>query len=381
MTQRSSIVQTRLALLGVTGLALGVIAALPLTAGAASAQANAEWLEGAGADWRELMEKARAEKVVVVGMGAPIGNQLAAAFKRDTGLDLQFIGGDSSAVSARLTQEINSPNLTIDVQIGGSSELPFIARGLMQPIKPLLKLPRVTDGKYWLDGRIRYIDNAGQYFVQGAEYLSFRVFANADRVKIGELKEFADLLKPEYKGRIASSDPSGAAGGRGFAEAVVSTRGQDFMLNLYKGQNITYTRNPTQLVEWAVRGVHPIIIGSLQQYVDKFVSEGFTNLQYVAFSDWPVHTTGGRSVIKIPAKAPHPNAAAVFANWYLSKPGQELYEELLKEPSRRVDVAHKDIPTYAIPKPGSKYTGSYDEDYVLKLRTEVATQMRALTNQ
>ena len=344
------------------------------------ARADDEWTQGAGADWQELLEKAKAERPVVVALGAPVGTELAAAFKRDTGLDLQFIGGDASAISARLAQEIASPNLTIDVQIGGSSELPFIARNLMQPIKPLLKLLRVTNGKYWLDGHIRWIDSAGQYFVQGAEYMSFRVFANADKVKIADLHEFADLLAPQYKGKIASSDPAGAAGGRGFAEAVVSSRGPEFLDRFYKGQAITYTRNATQLVEWAARGVYPIIIGSLQQYVDKFITEGF-NLQYVRFSDWPIHTTGGRSVIKVTAKAPHPNAAAVFVNWFLSKPGQELYEALLNEPSRRVDTPKKGIPDFAIPKPGVHYVGSYDEEYVGKLRGEVARQLRSLSNE
>jgi ABC-type Fe3+ transport system substrate-binding protein len=348
-----------------------------LLVGAMPARAADEWQAGAGADWQALLAKAKAERVVVVAMGAPIGKELAAAFLRDTGLELQFVSGDSSAISARFAQEAASPNLSIDVHIGGSSELPLIARGLMQPLKPLLKLPQVTDGRYWREGDIRWIDNDGEYFAQGAEYLSFRVFANADKVRLADLHEFADLLQPKYKGKIASSDPTGSAGGRGFAEAIVSWRGGAFLERFYKGQDIVYTKNPVQLVEWAARGTYPIIIGSLQQYVDKFTSEGF-NIQYVGFDDWPIYSTGGRSVVKIAAKAPHPAAAAVFANWYLSKPGQELYEALLNEPSRRTDLAHKGVPGYVLPKEGVHYVGSYDEDYVSKLRGEVGKQMRIL---
>jgi ABC-type Fe3+ transport system substrate-binding protein len=354
------------------GLAGLLLAAAPVRAD--------DWQDGAGADWQALLAKAKEEGTLTLAMGAPVGNEFAAAFRRDTGIELQFVGGDASAVSARFAQEVASPNLSIDVQIGGSSELPLIARGLMQPLKPLLKLPRVTDGKYWREGAIRWIDTAGEYFAQGAEFRSFRVFANPDKVKLADFHEFADLLAPKYKGKIASSDPSGAAGGRGFAEAVVATREPDFLLKLYKGQNVTYTRNASQLVEWAARGTYPIIIGALQQYVDKFVSEGF-DIQYVTFSDWPTVTTGGRSVIKIPAKAPHQAAAAVFANWFLSKPGQELCESLLAEPSRRTDVVHKNIPDYALPKEGVHYVGSYDEAYVLKLRDEVAKQMRVLVSE
>ena len=351
---------------------VAVVALADLPADAAEA-----WQEGGGAGWQALLAKARAEGSVTVTMGAPIGNELAEAFKRDTGLPLDFIGGDASAVAARFAQEAASPNMSIDIDIGGSSELPLIARGLVQPLKPQLLLPQVTDGKYWREGGIRWIDNAAEYFAQGAEYLSFRVFANADKVKLAEIGQFDDLLAPRYKGKIASSDPTGAAGGRGFAEAMVAWRGGDFMQRFYKGQAITFTKNPVQLVEWAARGTYPIIIGSLQQYVDKFTSEGF-NIQYVAMRDWPIYSTGGRSVIKMAAKAPHPAAAAVFANWFLSRPGQELYETLLNEPSRRTDLPHKGIPDYALPKQGVHYVGSYDEDYVSKLRESVGKEMRSL---
>jgi len=357
-----------------------MVVAMLLLLACVPARAAEDWQAGAGADWQALLAKAKEEGPVVVAMGAPIGKELAAAFRRDTGLELQFLGGDSSAISARFAQEVASPNLSIDVQIGGSSELPLIARGLMQPIKPLLKLPQVVDGKYWREGGIRWIDNEGEYFAQGAEYLSFRVFANADKVKLADIHEFNDLLRPTYKGKIASSDPTGSAGGRGFAEAIFSWRGEDYVERFYKGQAITYTKNPVQLVEWAARGTYPIIVGSLQQYVDKFTSEGF-NIQYVAFSDWPILSTGGRSVIKIAAKAPHAAAAAVFANWYLSRPGQQLYETLLGEPSRRADLPHKGVPAYELPKQDVHYVGSYDQDYVSKLRENVGKLTRVLVSE
>jgi ABC-type Fe3+ transport system substrate-binding protein len=366
--------------LGVVRLALASLLLAASLALAVPAQGADDWQEGAGPAWQELLAKAKAERMVVLAMGAPFGNEFAAAFKRDTGIDLQFIGGDASVVSARYQKEVGSPNLTIDVHIGGSSELPLIGRGLMQPIKPLLILPKVAEGKYWREGAIRWIDNAAQYYPQAGEFRSFRVFANGDKIDVKQFHDFADLLKPQYKGKIASSDPTGSAGGRGFAEAVAFSRGQEFLEKLYKGQNVTFTRNATQLVEWAARGVHPIIIGSLQQYVDKFVGEGF-NIQYVAFSDWPTFTTGGRSVVKLAAKVPHPSAAAVFINWYLSKPGQELYEALLNEPSRRTDIAHKGIPAFALPDPDKHYVGSYDEDYVMKMREEISKQMRSIVSE
>lgn len=270
-------------------------------------------------------------------------------------------------------REVESENLTIDVQIGGSGEL-ALPRDQMQPIKPLLILPKVADGKYWANGEIFYIDSQKMYFPQAADYVSFRVFANADKLNVSELRVFSDLLDAKYKGKIVSADPTGMAGGQGFAEGVMHTRGPEFLEKLYKGQNVRLTRNGTQLVEMAVRGTYPIVIGALQSDIDKFVSQGF-NLQYVDFQDWPPFSTGGRSVVKMPKKAPHPAAAAVFVNWFLSKPGQEVYEATLLEPSRRTDMEHKNIPSYMFLKKDFDYVETYAEEYVTKIRPTVNKKM------
>jgi ABC-type Fe3+ transport system substrate-binding protein len=351
-----------------------LLAAAALAAGiAAPAFAADDWQDGAGPEWRTMLEKAKQEGKVVVSMGAPIGEKLAAAFQRDTGIKLEFMSGTTQTVQARFMREVESENMTIDVQIGGSGEL-ALPREQMQPIKDLLVLPKVTDGKYWANGHIYFIDSQRKYFPQTADYVSFRVFANADKVNIADLKKFEDLLDPKYKGKIVSADPTGMAGGQGFSEGVMNSRGAEFLEKLYKGQEVRLTRNGTQLVEMAVRGTNPIVIGALQADIDKFTSQGF-NLQYVDFADWPNYSTGGRSVVKMPRLAPHPNAAAVFVNWFLSKPGQELYEELLQEPTRRTDVTHKDIPSYMFLKPGIDYIETYNEDYVTKLRPVVNKKM------
>ncbi|HEY4134817.1 MAG TPA: extracellular solute-binding protein [Alphaproteobacteria bacterium] len=353
--------------------------ALALSAAFVSpALAADDWQEGAGADWQAMLAKAKTEGCVVLSMGAPVGEKFAEAFQRDTGVKLDFLGGTTQTVQARFMREVESANLTIDIQIGGSGEL-ALPRDQMQPIQPLLVLPKVKDGKYWTDGHIFYIDSQRMYFPQAADYVSFRVFANADKVNVADLKKFEDLLDPKYKGKIVSADPTGMAGGQGFSEGVMNSRGAEFLEKLYKGQDIRLSRNGTQLVEMAVRGTNPIVIGALQADIDKFVSQGF-NLQYVDFADWPNYSTGGRSVVKMPKNAPHPNAAAVFVNWFLSKPGQELYEELLQEPSRRTDVAHKGIPSYMFLKPGIDYIETYNEEYITKLRPVVNKKMMEIFN-
>jgi iron(III) transport system substrate-binding protein len=47
-------------------------------------------------------------------------------------------------------------------------------------------------------------------------------------------------------------------------------------------------------------------------------------------------------------KAPHPNAAKVYLNWFLSKEGQEAWTSITTDNSRRLDVAPKD-PVTVVP--------------------------------
>ena len=44
-------------------------------------------------------------------------------------------------------------------------------------------------------------------------------------------------------------------------------------------------------------------------------------------------------------KAPHPNAARVYLNWFISKEGQENWTTVTTDNSRRLDVAPKDEAT------------------------------------
>ncbi len=44
---------------------------------------------------------------------------MSAAFKRDTGIQLNFLNGNTSEQSARMEAEALAKNLTIDVLIGG----------------------------------------------------------------------------------------------------------------------------------------------------------------------------------------------------------------------------------------------------------------------
>ena len=61
-------------------------------------------------------------------------------------------------------------------------------------------------------------------------------------------------------------------------------------------------------------------------------------------------------------RAPHPNAAAVFINWLLTKEGQLVWSKAVNAVSRRVDVPTDHLPAYSIPKPKTRYWDSDSEE-------------------
>jgi ABC-type Fe3+ transport system substrate-binding protein len=241
----------------------------------------------------------------------------------------------------------------------------------MEPIDKQLLLPSVTDPKNWIGGKLQWIDNAQQYLLIPSEYVHGWPLFNSDIIKPGEITSWQDLLKPQYKGKIAAYDPRSGGPGQAVASFLAETFGIDYIKRLYVGQDATLAGNSRQLVEWAARGTFPIVLAALPTDIERFRRSGFANLAIGDLPDGPGTLLGGSSLIAEPKGAPHPNAATVFLNWYLSHQGQLIFSTVWETPSRRVDVQVPTVPPYTIPKPGVAYIEQYREDWYENVRPKV----------
>ena len=338
---------------------------------AGGAVAQSDWEAGGGDKWQQVLAAAKKEgKVVVAGQPA-LAESLPKAFKRDTGIDLEFMAGNTRDLSARFNNEARAGNLTIDAILSGGAQFPLLESGHLMELKPLLILPGSGDGPHYPDGKAKWMDSAGTYMLQGSNYLVPDPLFNTDLVKKGTVKGWKDLLRPEFKGKIAAYDPRSGGPGQGTAAYVADAFGIDFVKQLYIGQDVKYTRDGRQLVEWVARGVHPIGLATSQPDVERFRREGMKNLEILIMEDGPGCLVGGFSVLKIAKGPPHLNAATVFLNWYASRPGQEAYSAAMEEPSRRLDVKRDHFPSYILPKPGAKYLDQYSEPWYLTERPKL----------
>ncbi|MEK7214072.1 MAG: extracellular solute-binding protein, partial [Chloroflexota bacterium] len=232
------------------------------------------------------------------------------------------------------------------------------APGFLEPIRPLLFRPDVLDEKAWLDG-IQWLDNDKKWSFMFQSVVNL-LLINSDLVKDGEIKTAADLLDPKWKGKITASDPRMSTFW-GEATAMRTAMGDavfaDAMKRLIKDQDVAFHAQARQRAEGMIRGQYALGWGvpriDLKEFTDAGLGKNLKYIQVQGFSYVPC--TG----IWFYNRAPHPSAAKLFANWILTKAGQQAWSTNAQTNVRRLDVPPFD--PERLPPPGNKYIFLGDE--------------------
>lgn len=343
--------------------ALGAASACLLLLGAIPALA---FPDNPSAEWQALIEAAKAEGGVTVLANANLGDDFSAAFTADTGVPMTLAVGEHGEGRARFYRETETGQATFEVFIGGRSSYELADKGLLAAVAPMLILPEVTDGANWRDGAMPWIDKSKTYLPMPIGYVSAFVLINKDILDPASVKVWDDLLKPELAGRIAMHDPTvpgGTGAGASVSLFIAEAKGQAYLESLYGTQIGETTADYRQLVDWVARGTYPVALGTRALDIERYREEGVENLQVLNMQDVPGYISGGTSIMAIPASAPNKAAAQVFANWFLSRPGQAAFSRAARAPSFRTDVAGGDWPDYLNPEPGRVYINQYDQNW------------------
>jgi ABC-type Fe3+ transport system substrate-binding protein len=358
-------------------LGVRVLVAAGALISCAAVAAAEDWQAGAGPDWQKVLAAAKQEGSVVVAGPPQLAEPFAAGFLRDTGIQLEYFAGEARTTASRVVRELRAGNVTIDVFLTGNAELPQVKEGFFEDESARLLLPGVTDLKNWKDGKLKWVDNGKRFMLQTHEYVSAIPYYDSDAVKPEELTSWQDLLKPKFKGKIVVYDPRAGGPGVQMASYIAEHLGIEFLKSLYVGQEVVYSLDARQMVDWVARGVDLVSLGSSTTDYLTFRKAGVTNLAPAHLRDGPGALTGGFSVVELPRKSPHPNAATVFLNWVASQPGGAAFSRALAVPSRRVDVALGEVPEYIVPEPGADYPDQYTEDWFLNRRQALLKEVIA----
>ncbi|HXR87433.1 MAG TPA: extracellular solute-binding protein [Stellaceae bacterium] len=344
------------------------------TVAASTAVAADDWQAGAPPEWAKIIADAKKEGHVAVVGPSELAVPIAEGFLKDTGIQVDFLGGVAAVNQSRVAREVRSGNVTVDFMFTGTAELPLIKEGLFEDEKARLLLPGTADPKNWKDGKITWVDNTQKYMLRTQATVQSIPFFNPETVK-PPLTSWKQLLEPQFKGKVVAYDPRAGGPGQQMVGYIGATFGMDFLKQLYIGQQTVFSQDSRQMAEWIVRGVYSVGLGVLLPDYVNLHNAGITNLVPAEMTDGHGTLSGGFSVFIIPKNAPHPNAQTVFLNWMASERGQSIYSHVEHQLSRRVDVHEPSVLDFTVPKSGVNYLDQYTEDWALNQRKKIIDEV------
>jgi ABC-type Fe3+ transport system substrate-binding protein len=241
---------------------------------------------------------------------------------------------------------------------------------MLDPLRPLLGAPDVTDGSKWKTGKIPFLDPENRFVVRPFNSVASLLFVNTDYVKADEMRHVRDLLNSKWRGKISAEDPTTTGAGANMAARFLSQIGEEFVKSLYVDQKTTRTRDRRQMSDWLARGTHPICLNCREGDVRPLVKEGFKLLEIFELDGIPGTVNGSPWLISLANKAPHPKAAQLFASWMLSKEGLEIYARGYGSATLRTDIDESYLKPGNLPKKGVKYFDDTDWHWVVTGRHE-----------
>jgi ABC-type Fe3+ transport system substrate-binding protein len=311
-------------------------------------------------EWEKALKAAEAEgevTVYVVDYPRFTVSHFQKAYPR---IKLNLVDGPSGpALSSRLMAERRAGKYQADLFITGQGvhvSVLYPAKALA-PMPPAFILPEVKDESKWFKGKHRFADPEARHSFVFQGHRGLYISVNTQQAKPDEIQSWWDLLNPKWKGKIIGYDPSIAGVARNVLWYLYMNKalGPEFMSKLYGDMQLTLSRDHRQLVDWLAAGKAAVCVpcddaelGRVQQQqlplesVTHRLKEG----DYIA---------AGQGVISLIAPAPHPHAAQIFLNWFLSREGQSLFQEQSVKSgqrnanSRRTDITKEVIaPAYRL---------------------------------
>lgn len=334
------------------------------------------------ADWKALIAAARKEGKVVLNSvpGAEMRQKLPAAFKEKFGVELEFVSLDTREAAQRAIRETAAGVLSTDLISGGQSTFVNVLypKNMLDPIKPLLIHPDAQNPSVWLKGKPWFIDDRDRYLLRVIDLVVPIGAVNASLVDPGVFKSGKDLLDPRWKDKIAMYDPTRPGPGSNTLSYLMKLFGEQYAIDLIRGQNVKFTRNRRQLADWVVQGKYPVAIALSITEVARLRAEGF-HVKFILPDDLLPPEGPASGVFVLLKNAPHPKAAQLFLNWIITREGMQLYTDLEGAPGTRIDLdASKLLVPESVPQPGKKYFDTAAWSYMTKESRKLFGRIRKL---
>ena len=345
--------------------------AIAIPHAAFAGEVRAPWQD----EWDRTVKAAEQEGQVVLYSLSEIGDAIAnTSFqKKFPKIKISVVTARGGEHVSRLMAERRAGKFLADVgNLGNTSPYTLYQSKTLEPIASAFILPEVKDESKWWQGKQQFIDPEGKFILVYVGAPLFLIGYNTKLVNANAFNSYWDLLDPKWKGKIVAFDPKAG----GFA----ATRdrffyhnpelGPPFLRRLFSEMALTlYARFP-QGEDWLAAGKYSICL-CRHQSISEAKTQGLPVdlMEPSSFKEGVGVETRAKTLVLM-NQAPHPNAAKVFLNWFLSREGQSDFQktgakilDAGAEGSLRMDIPKDDIPPRNRLNPGVKYVTQWNPEY------------------
>jgi iron(III) transport system substrate-binding protein len=324
------------------------------------------------AEWEKTVEAARKERQLnIYHWGVPSVIDAGVFQKSYPEIKVVTTVGVGTQLMQRILAERRGDKFIADLYIAGIATMAVLQGAkTFDAIKPALVLPEVADESKWRRGKHLYSDAERQSVFTYAKNPDYGSIAyNSKLVEPKEIRSYWDFLQPKWRSKITVQDLRG--GGPGTTPLRLMyyhpDLGAKFVKQLYTGMDATLFRDSRLALDGVASG--KFAIAYFVQNVEEAETKGLPVRQFKQTLKQGIGLASRVGHIALLNQAPHPNAAKVFINWFLSQEGQITYQKAMVNAqapadSLRIDIAKDYIPAADRRQEGIKYLDLDDQEYL-----------------
>ena len=281
-------------------------------------------------------------------------------------IKVTVVPGIGTQLAPRIVAERRAAKFLADVYNGGGISLYQVLYlgKMLDPLRPALMLPEVTDTSKWWEGKHKYV------IAKEATCLSMRaMFLPAvHRLiilnwSIRKITGPWDFLNPKLKGKVGSIDIRKLRGvGPSMQYLYYHPEiGPEFVRRFYQEMDVQMSGDFRQAMDWLATGKVAALLPMQSSGTAKAKAQGLPVDEFDTHHFMEgVNISSAYGQMALMNRAPHPKAAKVFINWFLSREGQTLLQKTMStagdpKNSRRIDIPKDHIPTAERRQDGMKY--------------------------
>jgi iron(III) transport system substrate-binding protein len=328
---------------------------------ARAADAKPSWQ----AQWDKTIAAAKKEGRLNLYVGRYGSEKLLDEFRKEfPEIKIVPTNGAGNSLGTRIVSEARAGAMLADLYSGGAVtnyEILYKAK-VLDSIKSALILPEVLDESKWYGGKHCYNDAEQEHvFIFIANPTSASIYFNTNLVNPKDFKSYWDLVQPKWKGKYVSQEPTGTGIGPSLTFFYYNPDlGPDFLRRLFVDMQPVFSRDRRQMTDWLAQGKYALCMGCRDS--ERAHKQGLP-VDEMDMVDWKEggHISSGGGSLSLTKGGPHPNAAKVFINWFLSRRGQiavQKYPDLYNEEppnSRRIDIPKDMLPPNSRLVEGRRY--------------------------